>query len=199
MRDALIVFLFDFSSQQASYRNVDVFGKTGDDITFGEQGYDYVNKLFPISQDIVKQVVTDPVILADMESHPAQNQFLLEQINSVLPYLSDEAREMFTFGCQTILTSLHGDLRQQSNYANWTQSWDAGVAQIRDNKALVPQETYDRYTYLMNRLKEKLYDGIFKYGFMMDSTFVKNRETILAEMSDSDIADELEAEIGMEV
>lgn len=199
LRDALIVFLFDFSAQQASYRNVDKYGKTGEDVTFGEIGHDYANKLFPISQDIVKQVVTDEVIIADMEAHPAQNEFLLSQIETVLPLLSVEAREMFEFGCQTLLTSLHGTLRKDADYPKWTQAWDAGVAQIRDTKTLVPQETYDKYSYLMNRLKDKLYDGIFKYGFMMDSSFIKNREAILANMADNDAELSHESEIGMEV
>lgn len=175
--DALIVFLFDYSAHHAAYRDVDQ-----DNIN-----WNISNNMFPINMDIVRQVVTDPVLIEDMNNNPAKNQFILNILTQVQDSLSAEARELYAFALQAILESLQGTKRADLEYENWTNAWDAGLLQIRNTKDLLSKEHEDKYSYLLSKLKHKLYDGIYKYGFMMDTAFT-------SEENDVDFEDEEELE-----
>jgi hypothetical protein len=166
--DALIVFLFDFSAHQSAYRDVEQDGAS----------WNISNKMFPISMDILSQVVTDQVILDDMKNNPAQNHFILTTLQQVQDSLSPEALELYRYALQLILESLHGTKRLDLGYANWTNAWDAGLLQIRNVKGLLPKEQEDRYSYLLSKLKHKLFDGIYKYGFMMDTAFASEENDV---------------------
>lgn len=159
LADALMIFLFDYSAHEGAYRNVEQDGVK----------YTISNRLFPIDAEQLKQVITDPVILHDMEENPAQNQFVLQALAQVLPHISDEARELYTHCMTGIVTSLHGETRKSLEYANHTRAWDAGLCQIRLTKGLLPEGFETQYSYLLSRLKTKLYDGVYRYGFMMDA------------------------------
>lgn len=175
--DALMIFLFDYSAHQAAYRNVEVEGSV----------WNISNQMFPISQEILKGVVTDENILKDMELHPAQNQFILDILAQVTPMLSEEARELYEFALQTILESLAGTKRQELGYANWTDAWDAGLVQVKSVKGLMSSESEERYSYLLSKLKHKLYDGVYKYGFMMDTAFPVEDEDEALNEEDSEV------------
>jgi hypothetical protein len=166
LTDALIVFLFDFSAHQAAYR----------DLVVEEQFWNTPNKMFPISQDIVKSVVTDQAIIHDMESNPAQNEFILNLLTQLQANFSPEAMELYQFSLQLILESLMGTKRADSEYENWTKAWDAGLIQVKSTKGLITTEQEERYSYLLSKLKHKLYDGVYKYGFMMDTAFAVEDE-----------------------
>lgn len=175
--DALIVFLFDYSAHHAAYRDVDQ-----DNIN-----WNISNNMFPINMDIVRQVVTDHVLIEDMNNNPAKNQFILNILTQVQDSLSAEARELYAFALQAILESLQGTKRADLEYENWTNAWDAGLLQIRNTKDLLSKEHEEKYSYLLSKLKHKLYDGIYKYGFMMDTAFT-------SEENDVDFEDEEELE-----
>jgi hypothetical protein len=176
LTDALIVFLFDFSSHQAAYREFEQEG----------QVWNVANRLFPIDKNIVAQVVTDPIILADLEAHPAENGFILDVLSKLQGRFSPEAQEFYEFALQVILESLAGNKRSDLGYANWTKSWDAGLTQVKNTKGLLTPEQDERYSYLLSKLKHKLYDDVYKYGFMMDTAFAVTDETDL-ELEDEEM------------
>lgn len=159
--DALMLFLFDYNSQIAAYRDKEVEGKI----------WNVPNKLYPIDFNIVKQVVTDKTLLEDMEKVPPQNQFLVNILAQIKDMLSPEAMEFYQFCLEILLASLQGDTRERIGYVNWTNAWDASLIQLRSIDGFFTQEQEERYSYLLARLKDKLHDGIYKYGFMMDTAF----------------------------
>lgn len=166
LTDALVVFLFDYNSLQASYRDIEQDGEV----------WNIANPFFPIDVEIVKQVVTDPTIIEDIEKNPAKNHFILDVLKQVQHKFSPEAMELYTFSLQCILESLQGTKRKEAGYDNWTRAWDASLMQIRSTKGLFPAEYEEKYSYLLSRLKHKLYDGVYKYGFMMDTAFAVEDE-----------------------
>lgn len=172
LADALVVFLFDYSSHLSAYR----------DLVIGDQTFNLSNKLFPIDHKLLEDLVTDPVLLKDMQNFPPQNQFLL----SVTEYLfgthafSEEGAALYHQGIKIIAQSLVGTLRSDYNYANWTQAWDAGLLQIRDVSGLVPKDDEELYSYLLSKLKHKLLEGVYKFGFLMDTAFAVEDDATFA-------------------
>ena len=160
--DALILFLFDNASNFAAYRDLEVDG----------QVFNIGNKMFPIRKEHLKQLVTDPVIVKDMEDFPEQNNFImgiLDEINTKSLF-SEEAADVYKFCVSLILQSILGTSRSDLGYKNWTQSWDAGLTQLRDTAGLFSKDELDKYMYLVSKLKHKLIGGIYKFGFLMDTT-----------------------------
>lgn len=161
LADALVVFLFDNSAHHCSYRNMEVSGH-------------YVtraNRMFPFTKEQVAGVITDQNIIDDLNMHNAENQFILSYIESVKHLWSPEAIEFFEYGKAMLLKSLQGTARQEANYEWWTQAWDAGLLQIRSVQGVFTPEEDARYSTLLHALKNRLYAGVFKYGFMMQTAF----------------------------
>lgn len=176
LRDALVLFLFDFDAQHASYRNLNFKGEI----------LNLSNSFFPISKDVVRQVITDPVLLQDLELSPARNDFILGVLQQQAPYFGPEAKELYEYGLQLLLESLVGDKRKNAGYQNWLQTWDAGLIQVRDTEGMLTTEQLDRYSYLVAKLKHRLYNGLYRYGFMMDTALTTQNEEIY---EDDDLAD----------
>lgn len=171
LKDALIVFLFDNASHQSAYRELDL----------GNETRNFANRLFPIPIDVVKSVVTDEVIIEDINQNYPENDYLVSVLKEVYPALSLEARELYEYCLELILGSLTDKNRADFDYANWTKAWDAGFLQLRDVKGLFTEEQHERYRYLLSRLKHKLSDGVYKYGFIMDAAYVVEEEEDLIE------------------
>jgi hypothetical protein len=179
LTDALVVFLFDYSAHQAAYRGLDIEG----------QLWNTPNRMFPISKENLKTFVTDPILLADMEKNDAENEFILNILSQLQDNFSPEAREFYEFCMQLLVESLVGTRRGEVGYEHWTEAWDAGLIQVKSVKGLVTPEQDQQYTYLLAKLKHKLYDGVYKYGFMMDTAFAVEDEV------EQDV--ELEEEVGL--
>lgn len=178
LRDALVLFLFDFDAQHASYRDI------------GEDHYkfDMGNAFFPISKEVAKTVITDPVLLQDIETAQERNHFILEVLQQQSPYFGEEARGLYEFGMKTLLESLTGTKRADVGYKNWLQSWDAGLKQIQDTEGILTDKEREQLSYHVSKLKHRLYDGLYKYGFMMDTAFEVEDESLYEDGS----LDELE-------
>lgn len=157
--DALVLFLFDYDQQAASYRNLELDGTT----------WNISNRLFPISADVVRSVVTDEVILEDLNNHPPQNQFLVSVLEAMKGQFGPEAQALYEFGMTFLLNSLYGDKRKQFKYDMWTSAWDAGLIQMRHIEGFLSKAEQEEYEYKVSRLKHHLLDGVYKYGFMMNS------------------------------
>lgn len=159
--DSLMVFLFDYSARHAAYRDVEVAGAS----------WTTSNPMFPIPFETVKQVVTDETLLRDMQLNPPKNEYILEVLEQVKPRLSPVARELYDVCIEIMLKTLEGTTRKDLDYKHWTNAWDAGMTQIRNVDGLIPKELDDRYDYLQAKLRDNLYEGVYKYGFMLDTAY----------------------------
>ncbi|MNL91208.1 hypothetical protein D3C81_09380 [compost metagenome] len=165
--DTIPLFLFDNAVMTAAYRGIVIEGTE----------WNVVNKLFPLSAEEVEELATDPVILEDIEGYGGENTYILEMIQGVQHRFSPEAKELFDFGINLLKESLTGNIRADLNYENGIQAWDSSIAQIRNCKNFFTKEKETKYMNLLSKLKEKLYDGVYKYGFMLDTAFTTSEES----------------------
>lgn len=159
--DCLPIFLFDHSAIQASYRDF-VAGKDNEVWTVS-------NSLFPLSDKVARQFITDENILKDLENNPPKNQFLLSVLSQAQDKMGAEAKELYLAGLECIALSLQGTERANVGYPNCTIAWDAGLSQIRMSKELWNQEKEDKISNALTALKARIYREIFKFGFLMDN------------------------------
>lgn len=166
--DSIPLFIFDNAACQASYRPLEYTTSNGHILK-----QNIGNKLFPLSKEEVLSIVTDEVILKDLEENPTDNSFLLSIIEQYRPYFSAEAEALFSFGCSLIKHSLTGTIRRDNDYECWTNAWDAGLNQLRNvpNVEGKPQVVFDdgAYLKLVSELKNKLHNGVYTFGFMRQS------------------------------
>lgn len=176
LNSALALFLFDYNSQWAGYRDLTVNGET----------YPIVeNRMFPLCKAKLREFVTDENILADMDkTGDDYNNFIVQLLGERIGLMCDEAKELCEFCANVFVETLSGDVRKRANYSNHTVSWDAGIVQLRTVPEIWSQEKEEKYTYLIARLKDKLLDGVYKFGFMMDVEFSENEEDIEVESED---------------
>lgn len=151
LADALILMLFNTSSMMISYR---------------QQDLRVDNKLFPLSKRDVKKVITDENLLKDLEEKETVNDYILDKIKEVEQDLSVEAMELYIFGKNKLKESLRGIERAKLGYRNNLSAWDASLYQVRGMRTIFSSKDEENYLYLLNKLKDKLYDGVYTYGFI---------------------------------
>ena len=167
----LPIYLFDTSTQFASYRNQKTYTSDGvEDIKNPNNNWTSINRMFPLSEEEVRSIVTDENILKDINEHTAENSFILEKIQEYKPHFYNESKELFDFCCNIIRDSLKGNKRADFSYTNNLLAWDAGIVQIRDVEGFLSEEDTRTYLDLLKNLKKRLYSEIYKYGFLMDSS-----------------------------
>lgn len=120
LRNALVMFLFEWKSMMSSIRGVQ-WG--------GYLSYSVRNRLFYCSADEVRANCHDERILRDLEKNPPENEFILRMIEESRPYWSEEVAKLFDFCKQYTLFSY--DKRAEAEYKGCTDAWDAGFQQIR--------------------------------------------------------------------
>lgn len=150
--NALPMFLFEWKSLMSSIR----------DVNWNGTSYDVTNKLFYLSQDEVREVCTDQRILDDMASHPAENDFILKQIEYARPYWVEDTAQLFEF-CRNY-TLFSYNLREKAGYTAGTDAWDAGFQQIRSSvwDDDLEKELLERVA----RARDYLRKDIMKFGFV---------------------------------
>lgn len=150
--NALPMFLFEWKSLMSSIRNVNWNGTS----------YDVTNKLFYLSQDEVRAACTDQKILDDMALHPAENEFILQQIEFAKPYWVEDTAQLYEF-CRNY-TLFSYNLREKAGYTAGTDAWDAGFQQIR---SAVWDETLEKELLeRVARARDYLRKDIMKFGFV---------------------------------
>ena len=101
-----------------------------------------------------------------MNTHNVENLRFLHILESLLPSVSKEGMELYNFCINKIKESLKGKNRENVGYKDSLVAWDAGFYQIRGMSKLFTPTEEDKYNYLLSKLKDKLDDGIYKYGFI---------------------------------
>ena len=151
LADSVIYFLFNPLNMTKSYREI---------------GFDMANRFFPLPYSEVRRLVVDENIITDMNTHDAENLKFLQILDSVLPSVSLEAKELYNFCINKIKESLRGKNRENMSYKDSLVAWDASFYQIRGMSKLFTPKEEERYNYLLSKLKDKLSDGIYKFGFI---------------------------------
>ena len=158
LRNALVLFLFEYKSMMSSIRGVS-WG--------GYSSYSVTNKLFFLSADEVREHCTDPVILEDIENNPTDNSFMLRMIEESKPYWCKEAKALFDFCKEYTLFTLDKRRQQDGEYPCSLDSWDAGFQQIRSG--IWHDSTQEQFAELLMALRDYLRKGIDRFGFVTDA------------------------------
>lgn len=153
LRNALVMFLFEWKSMMSSLRNVEFEGGH----------YTIRNKLFYCSEEEVRAHCTDELILRDLDENPPMNEFMLKMIEESRPYWVEEVSQLFDLCKQYTLDSYN--LRAQNNYEGSTECWDAGIQQIR--AGVWNDEMEEKLTKSIAIARDWLRRDIGKFGFVV--------------------------------
>ena len=157
LADSLSLVLFGWNSYCFSYRDVDICGSK----------WNRNNNFFPLGIEDCKKVITDPVLLADMEAHPANNQVMLDAITQAAPYFSNEARELITWGLNKLCSTLQGEKRKGIGYRNWLNAYDASLTQIRSIPEFWSEDDTKQLKVLTSKVRAILKPQITTFGFVL--------------------------------
>ena len=156
LADGLAFLVFGLGVYNFSYRDVEICGRKW---TRG-------NAFFPFSKAACKEIITDPVLLKDMEEHPARNEVTLNALAWALPKMSEAARELVAWGTRYMMSTLQGDVRAKLGYADWLSAYDAGIMQLRTaaKGALWSDDKMKEYRAANSKLRTLLRGAAYKYG-----------------------------------
>lgn len=154
VKNALVIFLFDWKSMMSSIRDVEWGGLT----------YTVRNKLFYCSKEEVIANCQDAKILRDIEENPPQNEFMLKMIGESEKYWGEPVRDLFNFCKQYTLFSYNS--RSSVDYTCSLDSWDAGFQQIR--AGLWNDELQEKLSEKLMSARDWLRKDLDKYGFVTD-------------------------------
>lgn len=156
--NCLVLFLFDTSSQFFSYRGA-------------HSGFKNGNKMFPLSSEEVKTLVTDENILSDIETYKTDNSIILGLIEEYKPHMSKEALDLMNYCIGHIKRTLQGSLRKEQGYKNETIAWDSSFLQLREVPELVSKEAMDEYLKKLSLLRHVNLENVYEYGFLQKTAF----------------------------
>lgn len=172
LKDALALFLFEYSNNTASYIN---FPTIGGNIT-------QANPFFPVARDALLEASTSiglkisPRVEQHFNSTRPANAFTMAQLLAVYDDMTPEATALLTFGTQKILESLDigvKDYRLESFTKGESNesifAWDASLGQIRGMSDFWTADVEKEFRNLLMALKAKLYQGVFTFGILMQT------------------------------
>jgi len=160
--DSIIYAAFCYNSAVVSIRNKQINGGT----------YTLNNPLFPLTIEQCKHIITDPVLLADMENNPPNNQVFLDYLAKNISYASKEAVDFYNFILKQFAISLSGTVRKDCGYDNELDKYDAGFVQIRRSK-IWTEEQDKGLKDTLGALRSTLFQRLNTYKVL---TFVKGEE-----------------------
>jgi len=155
VRNALVLFLFEYKSMMSSLR----------DVVWGAETVVIRNKLFYLTEEEVRTRCDDPVILEDLNKNPLLNQFMLKQIEESMPYWFSEVKALYDWCKEYTLFTYN--LRKNVAYKGSLECWDAGFQQIRSG-GIWTDELSEDLTKLLVAARDRLKTDIFKFGFVSD-------------------------------
>ena len=156
--DCLALVLFGMNSYAYSYRDVEICGRL----------WNANNNFFPFSLDECRKVITDPLLLKDMEEHPANNELMVKAIAEKAPIMSQEAKDLMVLGYNLLGASLMGTTRQNCGYKNWTNAYDASLSQIRTVPELFTEDNLQELRIKTSKLRSIIKPSVMKYGMLID-------------------------------
>lgn len=154
LRNALVMFLFEWKSMMSSVR----------DVEFGGGLYNVRNKLFYLTEEEVRANCDDERILKDLEDNPPCNEFILKVIEECEPYWHDDVRQLYDW-CKAYTLFSYGH-RKDVDYKGSLEAWDAGFQQIRTG--LWNEELQKEAEKRMAIARDFLRKDIMKFGFVSE-------------------------------
>ena len=157
LKNALVMFLFEYKSMMSSMRGV----------SWG--GYDnYVirNKLFYLSEEEIRANCHDEVILRDLEQYPLENQFMLEKIKECEPFWEPEVKALYDWCKNYTLFTL--DKRKEVNYKGSLDCADAGFQQLRTG-GLWNDQLSEELTKIIVQARDYMRKDLDKFGFVSET------------------------------
>ena len=151
--DAVIYFIFNPLNMTKSYREKDVI---------------LPNRMYPFAFSDVRRYVKDENVIDDMNKAEVQNTKFVEIINNAVADSSEVAVSLYNFCKKKMFESLIGKNRENAGYKNSLVAWDASFYQIRGMQNIFSSEDEETYNYLLSQLKEKLVEGVYKFGFVSE-------------------------------
>ena len=137
--------------------------------SYRELDFKQSNSFFPLPFSEVRRVVKDENIINDMNTSVATNLIFLNILDSCKANLSADGKNFYSFCNNKLIKSLSGKYRENEGYKDSLVAWDAGFYQVRGIAKLFTPKEEERYNYLLSKLKEKLREGVYKYGFVSDN------------------------------
>lgn len=157
LADSLALVLFCRNSFCFSYRDIEVAGVK----------WVRNNNFFPIGLEDCRKIITDPVLLADMEAHPSNNRVIIEALEWAAPYLSEASHELIEFGLNKLVASLTGTVRKDVEYKNWLYAYDASLQQVRTVSELWSESDTKLQQVYTSKIKALLKPQITEFGFLI--------------------------------
>lgn len=158
LKNALVIFLFEYKSMMSSLRGVSYADGSGSNITIR-------NNLFYLTEDEVKAYCHDERILKDLEDNPPTNQFILSKIKECEPYWSPEIRQLYDW-CKNYTLATY-DFRRNVNYKGSLECWDAGFQQIRTGMPF-DEKLSDDLTKVVTQARDFMRKDVEKFGFVSE-------------------------------
>lgn len=155
LRNALVIVLFEYKSMMSSIRHVAWCG----------EDYNFKNKLFFLTEDEVRSVCTDQVILNDMQNFPFENQFMLAKIAESMPYWAPEIKQVYDW-CKNFTLETYNK-RASVEYLGSTECADAGFQQLR-SAGLMSEQQGDDLTKLLTQARDYMRRDLNKFGFVSE-------------------------------
>lgn len=157
VRNALVIFLFEYKSMMSSLRNVEWNGEL----------YTIRNHLFYLSEEEVRAHCHDEVILRDLEANPPTNQYMLQMIAESQQWWAPEIKQLFDWCKKYTLESY--DRRKDFGYKGSLECWDAGFQQLRSGIEESAQFA-DDLTKLVTQARDYMRKDLDKFGFISEVT-----------------------------
>lgn len=157
LKNALVLFLFEYKSMMSSLRGVS-WG--------GDNNYVIRNKFFYLTEEEIREHCHDEVILADLDKYPLENQFILERIKECEPYWSPEIRALYDW-CKSY-TLFSYDKRKEVGYKGSLDCADAGFQQIRSG-GVWNDRLSDELTKLLVQARDYMRKDLDKFGFVSET------------------------------
>lgn len=155
LRNALVLFLFEYKSMMSSLRDVEWCG----------QKYNIYNKLFYLTEQEIRDNCHDEVILRDLDDHPLQNEFMLKMIADSEKYWVPEIKALYDW-CKAY-TLVSYDYRKGVDYKGSLECADAGFQQLRSG--LKCDEKFDAdLTKLLVQARDYMRRDVSKFGFVSE-------------------------------
>lgn len=157
LKNALVIFLFEYKSMMSSLRGV------------SWNGYDnYVirNKLFFLTEEEIRSACHDEVILKDLETYPLENEFMLQQIKECEPYWKPEIKALYDW-CKNYTLATY-DKRKEVNYKGSLECADAGFQQLRSG-GVWNDDLSEELTKLLVSARDSMSKDLEKFGFVTET------------------------------
>lgn len=157
LKNALVMFLFEYKSMMSSMRGVQ---------WNGYNNYVIRNKLFYLTEDEIRNNCHDEVILQDLDKYPLENQFMLEKIKECEPYWAPEVKALYDW-CKNY-TLFTYDKRKDVGYKGSLDCADAGFQQLRTGGLWNDQLSED-LTKIIVQARDYMRKDLDKFGFVSET------------------------------